>query len=121
MNTDKSLLEAPNQPSCLGAVISRLVELGKVEYGEYEEEVIGYELGYCDGIETYWSEDVLPLDELKPDDFYGEPTMKDVENRKLSDEQYFWYGERNEYCIAKRVKVLNRGWKIELLHFINSL
>ena len=121
MNTDKTSLENENQPSCLGAVISRLVELAKAEYGEYKEEIIGYELGYCDGIETYWSEEVYPLDELKPDDFYGEPTKNDIENRKLSDEQYFWYGEKNEYCIAKRVKVLNRGWKIQLLHIINGL
>jgi len=102
-------------------VISRLIEWAKDKYGEYKDEVIGYELGYCDGIETYWSEEILPLEKLLPDDFYGEFTKENVEQRKLSNEQYFWYGEKNEYCIAKRVKVINRGWKIELLYLINGL
>lgn len=113
-DTENKQLEQP-------VVISRLIEWAKDKYGEYIDDVIGYELGYCDGIETYWSEDILPLDKLKPDDFYGEFTKEDIENRRLSDDQYFYYGEKKEYCIAKRVKVINRGWKIELLHLINGL
>jgi hypothetical protein len=103
-------------------VLSNLIELAKDKYGEYKEELIGYELGYYDGFETHWSDEIVPLDKLKSvDDFYGSPSSEDIENRRLSNAQYYWYGDNNQYCIAKIVKVLNKGWKTELLNLIINL
>jgi hypothetical protein len=120
LNSFQNAHEHEQQQKLIG-LISLLVIQSKKEYGEYLEEIIGYEKGELIGNEIFWNDEILPLNRLNDNDDFGDPTSEDLTNRKLSNEEYFWYGEHNEYCIAKRVKVLNAGWKTELLNIINKL
>jgi hypothetical protein len=103
----------------LKAALNHLIELAKIEFGEYREEIIGYEKGEYIGNDIFWSDEILSLSELQKNDEYGMPSDKDIFNRQNSSEQYYWYG--NNFVIAKRVKILNEGWQIKLLKTINSI
>ncbi len=99
-----------------------LVDLAKKYFGEYKEEILGYELMYCDGYENYYSEEILQANDLLnvKDDFYGIPNAKDIEDRLNSNQEYFWY-DNHTYAIIKRFKVINKGWKMEIIELIQSL
>jgi len=112
----KLVTEAKSQPSCLGAVVSRLVELAKTEYGEFKQEFIGYKVGnrWVDD----WDMDTVPFEKIKDEDDYI--TDKDLENLSKSTDEFF-YCQDNSVIIRRCYSVINKGWKRELLHLINGL
>ena len=99
---------------------SKVVELAKAEFGEYKEELEGYEKGsYSGGGEIFWSEEVVPITELQANDDYGMPSDEDVRKRLQSNDQYYWY-DGQQYVIAKRMRVVNRGWQLHLYDLIKQ-
>ena len=103
------------------ATLTRLTELAKAEFGEYKEELIGYEMGVNCHTEVIWSGNVFFLEQLtQEDDAYGEPTRIDLMNRERSNEEFYWYDDY-QYVIARRVKVTNKGWKLMLLDLVRNL
>ena len=127
MNTDKTSIENEKQPSCLGDVISRLVELAKAEYGEFEQEFVGYKVG------SYWTEvyewaDIDLITQEQMDSFKNNDTelnnivgisMKELHHLLETDLQYYNFDDN--ISVKRCYKVVNKGWKRELLHLINGL
>jgi hypothetical protein len=113
--------------SDLAAVISRLVELAKAEYGEFEQEFMGYKVG------NYWTEeyewaDIDLITQEQMDSFKNNDTelnnivgisMKELHHLLETDLQYYNFDDN--ISVKRCYKVLNKGWKRELLQLINGI
>lgn len=122
--------EAENQTFNIGDIISRCVELAKLEYGEFKQEFVGYKVGnyWWDGWE--WDNDDLTIiitqeqmqslttDDDKLNDMVG-ITMKELHHLLETNLEYYNFDDN--ISIRRCYKTLNQGWKRELLHIINGL
>jgi hypothetical protein len=111
----------------IGDVISRLVELAKTEYGEFEQEFVGYKVG------DYWTENwewddnelitqdkmqSLITDDIELNNIVG-IHMKELHH--LLETNLEHYNFEDNISIKRCYKVLNKGWQRELLEIINGL
>ena len=68
--------------------MTNLVELAKIEFGEQEQEFIGYKVGsrWIDD----WDFDIIPFEKIKDESTYTSPiTDKDLENLSKSIDEFF--------------------------------
>jgi hypothetical protein len=102
-------------------LLKQLQEIATLAFGEYEDELIGYELGHNAYTEIIWTEEVIDAKDIER--YYCKNydiTPEDIKNLLACEEEDFWCCD-NTIIIAKRIKVLNKGWKTELKQIIDNL
>ena len=61
MNTDKSLLEAQSQPSCLGAVMPSFDDVVRINQGRFISQTTHFICAKCGGNTPLTNRELLPL------------------------------------------------------------